>query len=172
MAHYASLSKNHFRNIIKDILYEKNRAELLKWTEKYKKVDHETCSKEKFEVKSYFKTMSIARSRLYFKVLNYITPTIRENFKSDKKFREVKFICSDCMEEEGSDSKLMSEARDRIEVDISSRRFRGYPDNQIHQMKFCRANQDLREGKNIMESENDCVTFFQQLLDRRMNKLG
>ena len=105
-------------------------------------------------------------------MLNYINPTIRENFKSDKKFREVKFICNDCMEEKGSDSEIMSEARDRIEVDISSCRFRGYPDNQIHQMKFCRANQDLREGKNIMESENDCVTFFQQLLDRRMNKLG
>ena len=83
---YANMSKNQFRQTVKDILYIKNRNDLLDWTKKYRKVNYEKCEKEKFETKSYFKTMNITQSRLYFKVLDFITPTIRANFKSDKKF--------------------------------------------------------------------------------------
>ena len=169
---YADMSKNQFRQTIKDILYNMNRNDLLEWTKKYKKVDYEKCEKEKFETKNYFKTMNIVQSRLYFKVLNFITPTIRANFKSDKKFRAEKFICIDCREEEQGRSDRASREPGEVSVEISTRRYRGYPDTQIHQTMFCRANSDLRVGKNIEESEIDCVLFFQQLLERRLKKLS
>ena len=61
---------------------------------------------------------------------------------------------------------------DQVKVEISSRKYRGYPDDQNHLMLFCRANQDLHEGKNVLENQNDCVKFFQQLIQRRMDKLS
>ena len=103
--------------------------------------------KEKFETKNYFKTMNILQRRLYFKVLNFITPTIRANFKSDKKFRAEKFICIDCREEEQGRSDQASKEPGEVTVEISTSRYRGYPDTQIHQTMFCRANSDLRVGK-------------------------
>merc|ERR1711954_40586 len=79
LQNYKNLTKNQFRNRIKDISYQKNRKELLNWTKSYKKVDFKKCEREEFEVKSYFKTMTIAQSRLYFKVQTFITPTIKLN---------------------------------------------------------------------------------------------
>ena len=116
--------------------------------------------------------MNIQQCRIYFKVLNFVTPTIRKNFKSDKKFRAEKFICTDCYEEEDGSSENTNDKSGLLEVQISSRKYRGYSDSQTHQIQFCQANADLREGKNILENEIDCVTFFQQLLQRRMNKLS
>ena len=144
---YANMSKNQFRQTVKDILYIKNRNDLLDWTKKYRKVDYETCDKEKFETKSYFKTMNIAQSRLYFKVLNFITPTIRANFKSDKKFCAEKFICLDCREEEEGQRDQVSHEQGEVTVKISSRKYRGYPDTQILQAMVNRANSDIRFGK-------------------------
>ena len=165
--------QSQFRNRVKKILHQKNRTELLNWTKSYKKVDFHACEKEEFEMKSYFKTMNIASSRLYFKIQNYITPTIKLNFKSDQKFRKMKFVCSDCIEEENANlSQSMSLEPGRVQLEISSRKYLGYPDSQNHQILFCQANADLREGKNILENENDCVSFFQQLLERRLNKLS
>ena len=60
MADYQNLTKTQFRKKLKKILYEKNRSELLQWTKSYKKVNYDKCMKEKFELKSYFKTMNIA----------------------------------------------------------------------------------------------------------------
>ena len=102
---------------------------------------------------------------------NFVTPTIKLNFKSDQKFRAMKFVCSDCIEEDIENSSLPPNS-ERVQVEISSHKYFGYPDSQEHQILHCQANADLREGKNIMESENDCVLFFQQLLERRLNKLG
>ena len=116
--------------------------------------------------------MNIAQSRLYFKVQHFLTPTVKLNFKSEKRFWSEKFICNDCMEENPNLSQSTLTDEEQISVEISSRKYRGYPDDQRHLMVFCRANQDLREGKNVMENQMDCVTFFYQLIQRRMNKLS
>ena len=83
-----------------------------------------------------------------------------------------KYVCIDCIEEEeengepmreneaNENSEPVEEDEEKAEVEISSRRYSGYLDSQKHQIMFCRANSDLRAGKNIQESENDCVTFF------------
>ena len=165
LTQFLHLSKHHWKRAVKEVLYKKNRDELLNWIQNYKKINHNTCSKEKFEMKSYFKTMNIEQSRLYFKIQNFITPTIRLNFKSDRKFASEKWLCVDCMSEgEGSEP-------DRVTIEISSRKLTGFPDSQEHQILHCQANEDLRRGKDIKGNENDCVAFFQQLIQRRSNKL-
>ena len=62
----------------------------------YKKIDREKCEKEKREIKYYFKTMDVADSRLAFKIENFVVPTIRLNFKSDKKFKAEGWLCPYC----------------------------------------------------------------------------
>ena len=117
--------------------------------------------------------MNISQSRLYFKVLNFITPSIKLNFKSEKKFRSVNFVCTDCIEEEKSLSFSQPNYQPGpVRVEISNRIYTGYQDSQQHQILFCRANADLREGRNIMTNEKDCVAFFHDLSQRRMNKLS
>ena len=143
---------------------------MLSWIQKYKKISFEECSNEKFEMKSYFKTMTIDRSRLFFKVQVSMTPTIRLSYKSNKKFRAEKWVCTDCMSDNPSVNQSVSE-EEKVTVTISSRTYTGFPDSNQHQMLHCRANEDLRKGKNVMENENDCVEFFQQLIQRRMDKL-
>ena len=154
LQNYQKLTKPQFRNRVKKILHQKNRTELLNWTKSYKKVDFQACEKEEFEMKSYFKTMNIASSRLYFKIQNSITPTIKLNFKSDQKFRKMKFVCSDCIEDENANlSQSMSLEPGRVQLEISSRKYLGYPDSQNHQMLFCQANTDLRKVRNLLENE-------------------
>ena len=131
LQNYQNLTKNQFRKRIKEVLHEKNRNELLNWTLSYKKVDFKACENEEFELKSYFKTMNIAQSRLFFKVQNFVTPTIKLNFKSDQKFRAMKFVCSDCIEEDIENSSLPPNS-ERVQVEISSRKYFGYPDSQEH----------------------------------------
>ena len=84
-------TKYQWKRAIQYRLYKKNRAQLLEWIKQYKKLDHQTCCQEKFELKEYFKTMNIQQSRLYFKIQNFITPTVRLNFKSDRKFKSEKW---------------------------------------------------------------------------------
>ena len=43
--------------------------------------------------------MDISQCRLFFKIRCQITPTVRLNFKSDRKYKALKWICEDCVEE-------------------------------------------------------------------------
>ena len=80
-------NKYQWRRLIKQIINDKNRNDVLSMMRKYKKVDYDKCLDEKYEMKDFFKTMTVADSRMAFKILNFVVPTIRLNFKSDKKFK-------------------------------------------------------------------------------------
>ena len=70
------------------------------------------------------------------------------------------------------DSLVTEPDSDRVSVELSSRRLTGFRDSQEHQMFHCRGNEDLRQGKDITGNTIDCVTFFQQLIQRRLDKLS
>ena len=103
-----------------------------------------------------------------------MTPTIRLNFKSDPKFKSEKWLCVDCVSENMNVSSGTSIQPDSelVTVKLSSRKLTGYPDSQDHQMFHCQGNADLREGKDIAGNSKDCVTFFQQLIQRRLDKIS
>ena len=56
------------------------------------------------------------------------------------------------IEQNNSESNSQPVSSEEIEVHISDRKYRGFPDCQRHQMEVCWANADLREGKNISEN--------------------
>ena len=172
-----SYNKYHFKKTLKARIYEKQRNELLEMMKGMKKIDYDTCVNEKFEMKDYFKTLSVHESRLRFKIQNFLTPTVKLNFKNETKFRAMKWLCEDCMTEELPESEppgLADSDTDRVTVldsDGTSHHFRGYQDSQHHLMHQCTANEDLRRGKTLT-SDKDLVQFFKELIEKRQNKLS
>ena len=138
----------------------------------YKKLDQEKCAKEKHELKSYFKTMTVSNSRMAFKMQNYVVPTIRLNFKSDKKFKAEGWLCPDCRETGSGGDVSVTDRIAYSEAKFNAGNVRqpgGYLDSQEHVLKHCTNNEELRKGKNL-ESLEDCVSIFRQVISRRSNK--
>ena len=90
-----------------------------------------------------------------------MTPTVRINFKSDKKFKSQKWICLDCMKDNIEQCIENEEQTDEIvQINISSREYFGFTDSQEHLMLQWRANEDLSMGIDVMGNKEGCVTFF------------
>ena len=53
----------------------------------YKKIDYHKCKEEGLDLKTYFKNLSISDSRMFYCFKYFPVPTIRLNYKQDK--REV-----------------------------------------------------------------------------------
>ena len=142
-----------------------------------KKIDYNICVNEKFEMKDYFKKLSVQESRLCFKIHNFLTPTVKLNFKNEKKFKALNWLCEDCLTEEttGSVSSSSEPGRERERVTVANsdgtlRHLRGYRDSQQHLTHQCNANEDIRRGKTLTD-DKDLVQFFKELIEKRQNKL-
>ena len=97
-------------------------------------------------------------SRLCFRIKYSLTPTVELNLKNDKIFKAQNYLCQDCLSDGGS--VLSDDSRPR-----------GSPDSQEHLMYECQANEDLRRGKSLDQTK-DLVSFFDELIQRRQNKLN
>ena len=62
-------------------------------SEKYKKINTASFSYESFQMKSYFKTLSVQQYRLQFKINSKMTPKIASNFHCDPKYCEINYLC-------------------------------------------------------------------------------
>ena len=153
-------------------MYELNREKILTWSQSYKKLDYNKLSLEKFEMKEYFRSMNIQQSRLYFKIQSLVTPTVRAHFKSDKKFRSEKWICIDCRTLKSNKQSSSKDKNESVEVMIDNRQYIGYTDTLDHLNFQCSANEDLKRGKHVIGNAKDCVQFFHQVIQRRMNNLS
>ena len=165
-------SKYQWRNVINKRVYELNRYKILEWSQSYKKLDYTKLSSEKFEVKEYFKSMNIHDCRLYFKIQSLVTPTIRSHFKSDKKFKAEKWICIDCRTLKSSRTSSDNDQNETVEVLVEGKRYIGNTDTIDHLNFQCSANKDLRRGKDVIGNAQDCVQFFRQVIQRRLNNLS
>ena len=143
--------KYQYKRLIKSKVFSQNRDQLLEMIKGYKKMNYEECLKEKFEMKEHFYSLNIQDSRMCFRMKNFLVPTVKSNFKNDKKFKASKWLCDDCSVTDGTT--------------------RGSMDSQDHILNHCPANEDLRKGLNLQDNK-DCVKFFQQVIQRRKNKLN
>ena len=132
--------------MIKLKIKEKNRNDLLEKIKKYKKIDINNCMNEDPDLKMYFKTLNVPDSRMRFKIASFMVPTIRMNFKSNKRFAAESWSCSGCRD-----------PRDPVRL--------GVKDTQEHVMR-CEAYSDLRVDKDV-ESDYDLVHYFRQVIARR-----
>ena len=104
--------------------------------------------------------------------MSLVTPTIRSHYKSDKKFKSKKWICIDCRTLKIDQQSSAVNQDESVEVMIDSKQYIGYTDTIEHLSIQCSANEDLRRGKDVLGNASDCVDFFQQVIQRRMNNLS
>ena len=64
---------------------------------KYKKIDFETFSREKFEVQQYFKELTVANSKFLFKMKSRLTARVANNFHGDRRFKAIGYQCIGCL---------------------------------------------------------------------------
>ena len=76
-----------------------NKSKLLEIarSKQYKKVNFNDLSENDFNLKQYFKSMSIADSRLRFKVESQMVPLVKMNFQSDKQYTKELWVCDNCL---------------------------------------------------------------------------
>ena len=151
-------SKAQFKKILKNLIYEKNRKEILDWMRGYKKISLDKCKNKPHKMQDYFKKLNVQESRMKFRIDCFLVPTIRLNFKSNKKYKAEKWLCPDCTPECVTKSSGPP-------GDLSSPSLNLYADSQEHAY-VCLGNSDLRQGRDL-DDTRDLVTFFSELVDRR-----
>ena len=138
-------SKEQFKKLVKEKIYELNRCKLLNSIKekKYKKVDLKSLEKETFKTKDYFKELNVNDSRVRFKIASEMLPSIKMNFQSDKKFTADCWTCDGCRD------------------GLTDKR-----DSQNHVI-FCEAYEEFRIGKDLSKDQ-DLVDYFKSVIEHRM----
>ena len=83
-----------------------------------------------------------------------MTPTIRNNFRSEKQYTAEMWRCPGCRDPSNTDTTRPDTL-----------------DTQQHVQYTCPAYSDLREDKDF-DKDGDLVEFFRQVIERRMENDG
>jgi len=111
----------------------------------YKKIDFNSLSDNDFELKAYLKELNVTDARLKFKIVSQMTPGVKMNFQSDKKFAKDLWKCTDC-----SGSSVL-----------------GRRDTQQH-LIICPGYEAFREGRNL-DNDSDLISYYKDILQHRMS---
>ena len=104
---------------------------------KYKKLNYENLSSEKFEMKQYLSSMNMVDARLKFDIRAEMTTSVKMNYKGMSEFRKAGWKCQECDE----------------------------PDTQEHIM-VCPQYENLRRGK-VLSKDKDLVDYFREVISIR-----
>ena len=126
---------------MKEAVREKNRKDILRWIEPYKKLNVIDLSKEKFETKPYFYELSLSKARTKFSIDTKMLKTVKSHFPSDKINEEELWKCGQC-------SRIDS----------------------IRHLIRCPFFSELRANKNLHTSIEDMVTYFQEIVTFRLEQ--
>ena len=131
---------------------------------RYKKIDTEKLSTESFEMQSYFKTLNLAQSRLKFKLISKICPTIASCFHRNPKYKKIGYLCEGCSvkQSSGSVSHHVTES--------SSEELNKSIDTSAH-IERCSAYADLRMNLDLRD-QRDLLTYVQAVINRRTREEG
>ena len=75
---------------------EKNRRELLKKMESYKKLDYKQMEEETYEVKQYLKELTLPEARMKFSLRSMTTKTVKYHYMNDKAYKADMWSCISC----------------------------------------------------------------------------
>ena len=153
-------SKLHWKSKVKEIVFKRNKDNLVQMSKKYKKVGPDSIPPGPLKMKSYFNELSISDSRLRFKIAAKMTPRVACNFKNDPRFKLAGWLCVGCPQ--ARTSPLPATA------DLSAHSPPSPPqlDTQQH-ITTCPGYADLREGLDL-QTDRDLVKYFRQVIERRI----
>ena len=132
-------SKTEWKLLIRKKIEWKNEEDLKIMLKRYKKVDVDSITKEKYGKKEYMNTLSYDQAVMYFKLRAKVCNTIKTHFKNNKEFEEDIYSCWDC-----SSSIL---------------------DTSSH-LKNCFHYEECKESLDL-ERTDHLVTFFQRVIKKR-----
>ena len=115
----------------------KDKTSILERMKKLKKFDYSSHKEEEYEVKDYFKTMTLPECRTMFGLRSLMTPTIKSHQMNNQTYAKKLWKC-DCGE---TDS--------------------------ISHVKRCVNFQHLRESLDIVNNEKHLVRYFQEVIQIR-----
>ena len=104
----------------------------------FKKLNGNELVNEKFELKSYFKTLNLNEARLMFRIRSKMVKYVKMNFPSDPTYKREQWTCPDC--------PLI--------------------DTQSHIILTCPKYDNLRANLNL-KNDDDLVKLFQEVMKSR-----
>ena len=131
-------------------------------SERYKKIDTERLAQESFKMQSYFKTLSLTQSRLQFKLISKICPTIASYYHRDPKYKKQGYMCVGCS------VKKVSESPSDSLRESSSEQVNQNLDSSTHILR-CSAYANLRTNLNL-DLQTDMLTYVQLIIDKRLQE--
>ena len=81
-------TKISWKKLMSVKLKQKNRKDLLNLMKKYEKIDYFARKEEEYEIKGYFKNMTLENCRVMFGLRNKMTRTIQTHYSSDKGYEK------------------------------------------------------------------------------------
>ena len=121
-------------------IHLKNKLDLLSMLETYKKLDKQKMKEEEYGQKSYLRTMNLSSGRTFFSARASMLSTVKANFKSDPRYAGD-FRC-ECLEHEDDQASLLT----------------------------CRLYERHRDGLDLLNSDEDLVTYYKLIIDERRKK--
>ena len=131
------VTKIQWKNLVNRKIKEKNKNDLVKQSERYKKINTDEMAKEDFERKPYLANLRMDQARIKFKAKTKMLKNVKLNYKNDPKNVKKFWKCPECE----------------------------YLDSQEH-ILWCEGYEKLRENKNL-DNDVDLTSYFQQVMLQR-----
>ena len=83
----ASFTKPQWAKYVKSQINLKNKNDLIKQIESYKKLDKDKLALESYGMKKYISTMKVSEARTFFSARSMMLSTVQYNFKNNPEFK-------------------------------------------------------------------------------------
>ena len=107
--------------------------------ESYSKLNAKLLSEENFEPKPYFHELNLTQARVKFAIDTKMLKTVKSHYPSEKRYEDDMWECEHC-------SRVDS----------------------IRHLMVCPYFEELRVNKNLHSNSEDIVTYFQQIVNIRL----
>ena len=151
-----NVSKWKFKKFTKDYVSKLNKESLLEDSKIYKKINYDDLVKEKYEMKEYFRTQNLHQARFLFRLSSLMVDGIRTHHSSKYRRRGIPLSCPSCS------IPITTENDNLVMVPIDAPR-----DDVKHIMTECVKYEEMKENRDIFNSESDLISFFQDVLKYR-----
>ena len=143
-------SKNQWKKAVKIKIQSIQKEELIEEMKRYKKIDYRTYESQEFKLREFFSKLNLRDIRVKVQSELFMIPSIRKNFKNNRRYKEENFSCPDC----------------------TSIGILNISDSQEHVLtSSCQANSDLKIGRDFSKDKDLC-DFFHDLIERRIERYG
>ena len=149
-------SKAGWKSFVTEKIKQCNREFSLNEMKRYKKIDYDDLVKEKYEMKEYFKTQNLQQARFLFRLSSLMVDGIRTHHSSKYRRRGIPLSCPSCSR------PVTTENDNLVMVPIDAPR-----DDVKHIMTECVKYEEMKENRDIFNSESDLISFFQDVLKYR-----